>query len=93
MKKITFIMSLTMMSLLLLSLISYAEKRVDITGHSEKCPSGFKLLRSGSRIICKQTDRKIVDVYYKSAEDRSSCSSGYESKVYDKVRWCIKRGK
>jgi len=83
-------MSLTVISLLVLSLISYAERRVDITGLSTGCPTGFSILRSGSKIICKQTDPKIADVYYKSAKDKSSCSSGYESSVYGNIHWCIK---
>jgi hypothetical protein len=91
MKKITFFISLMVISLLVLSLISYAGRRLDITGLQTSCPTGFSPLMSGSKIICEQTDPKIIDVYYKSAEDRSSCSSGYESSVYGKVHWCIKR--
>jgi hypothetical protein len=91
MKKITLIISLTVISLLILSLISYAERKIDITGLSTECPDGFSLVKSKSRIICKQTDSKIVDVYYKRAEDQSNCSSGYESIVSDKLRWCIRR--
>ena len=91
MKKITFIMSLTVMSLLLLILTSYAGRRIDITDLQTSCPNGFSVLMSGKKIFCEQTDPKITDVYYKSAKDKSSCSSGYESNVYGNIHWCIKR--
>jgi hypothetical protein len=84
-------MSLTVISLLLLSLISYAGKKIDITDLQTSCPNGFSVLMSGKKIFCEQKDPKIADVYYKSAKDRSGCSSGYESSVYGNINWCIKR--
>ena len=91
MKKITLIILLTIMSFLLLSLVAHAEIRVDITGLKTGCPTGFSLLRSGSKQICEQVDPKIVDVSMERTKNATHCPSGYEMHRYGEIQWCIKR--
>ena len=94
MKKITFIIILTIVSLLLLSSFSYAVKegRIEITGRKTGCPNGLKYLRIGSKKYCKIIDPKIVDVYMESAIGISRCPDGYVSDLSSQeIRWCTKR--
>lgn len=63
MKKITFIIALTITCFLLASLISYAQVVVDITGLRTMCPTDyFKTLHKGSRTLCIQKDPRVVAV-------------------------------
>jgi len=91
MKKISLTVSLTIASLLLLVIISYAVGRIEITGLSTGCPTGFSLLISGTKRFCEPTNPNIVDAYIESAKNSTRCPSGYESSVYGKVHWCIKK--
>ncbi len=91
MKKISFAVVLIVTSLLLLVITSYAVGRIEITGLSTGCPTGYSLLISGTKRFCEPSNPKIVDAYIESAQNSTRCPSGYESSVYGKVHWCIKK--
>jgi len=91
MKKYLAILMAIIISVLLFSFISYAVGRIEITGLSTGCPSGFSLLVSGTKRFCEPTDPKIIDAYIESAKNRTRCPAGYESNVNGKVHWCVKR--
>ncbi len=89
MKKITFIIALTITCFLLASLISYAQIVVDITGLRTMCPTDyFKTLHKGSRTLCIQKDPRVVAV---TLVNRVGCPSGYNKRSYaGAATWCIK---
>ncbi len=91
MKKHIAILMVIIISVLLFCFISYAVGRIEITGLSTGCPTGFSLLVSGTKKFCEPTDPKIIDAYIESAQNSTRCPSGYESSVYGKVHWCVKR--
>lgn len=63
MKKMTLIITLTIICFLLASLNSYAQIVLDITGLRTMCPTGyFTPLYKGSRTLCIQKDPRVVAV-------------------------------
>jgi len=93
MKKISFTVVFIVTSLLLLVITSYALGRIEITGLSTGCPTGFNLLVIGTKKFCEIKDPKIVDVNIESAKGRSRCPDGYVSDIYGDIHWCIKRAR
>lgn len=93
MRKMIFTFYIIVTSLLLLVITSFAVGRIEITGLSTGCPSGFSLLISGTKRFCEPTDPKIVDAYIESSKNMTRCPLGYESSIYGKVHWCVKRAR
>jgi len=93
MKKHIAILMVIIISVLLFCFISYAVGRIEITGLSTGCPTGFSLLVSGTKKFCEIKDPKIVDVNIESAKGRSRCPDGYVSDIYGDIHWCIKRAR
>ncbi len=88
MKKMTLIITLTIICFLLTSLNSYAQIVLDITGLRTMCPTGyFTPLYKGSRTLCIQKDPRVVAVTI----TRGGCPSGYNKRSYaGAATWCIK---